>query len=292
MGNLVPQLRTCAPPLEVIDPFVRFRQSSFCCGVSFHDHVEDDNALNYLETLKTVVCCPCDRCSENIPLAVQLVKTRYEEECRQFDALNWTSSPAKRLNRVLSGGWGLKFDRKWNTDVTLSFCEWLEARMHHDPSVDSWSWSAVLWFIEEDLDASNSSSAVLRSLWHERWEARVRCRHSLELAGCCLLRAGFPRELRLIIYRLVGGSQGIWWRSWSTRLPALKILWESRVQAKKMAEDARFAIEVALRVRCLAVDPEDGWDTYEDIMDIVQENTQLYSRSAWLHWVSQVQQRK
>jgi hypothetical protein len=64
------------------------------------------------------------------------------------------------------------------------------------------------------------------------------------------------------------------------------------VQAKKMAEDARFAIEVALRVRCLAVDPEDGWDTYEDIMDIVQENTQLYSRSAWLHWVSQVQQRK
>jgi len=189
---------------------------------------------------------------------------------------------------VLSQEWGLQFDCTWKLDLTLSFCEWLEERKYHEQSVDTWSWSIVLGFVDDGLDALGSSSVVLRELYKERQRTRSLFVRSIELAGCIMLHQyRVPRDVRRIIYRMIGGISKWQWQQWSVRLPALSMLWKGRMGARKQARDAQFALEVCMRMQCLGNEPTaSGFSLYDDIMEIMEENTQLYSRSAWLHWVT------
>ena len=243
---------------------------------------EDPEAcIVFLRKLKTMGENLCSECCAQLPRILLLVKDEFDRRHR------WRSSafpipeydrPVIQLATVLSGGWGIAIDRMWGTDVVRTFCELLEQMAMHTPG--PWAWLIVLQFVDEGLDARNARTLILRTLWRERRRSQILMHGALTCAGRVMYRAGVPRDVRLIVYRMVGAPTRQAWHAWSKRLDALAVLWENHFEAMDACAEAQWALESVVHNAYSSNTHGD----HQVIMDVL-ESTVLYSRSAWLHWV-------
>jgi len=283
MGNFIPNLIGCGPRyLELAPPEPRpiSRFVSPCC--MFYLTSDDPEAcIVYLRKLKTAGGNLCSECCSQLPRILLLVKDDFERHHR-FRAYGYSGPvldiPVNQLATVLSGGWGVDIDRMMGTDMVRTFCELLEQTAMHTPG--PWAWLTVLQFVDEGLDARNARTLILRTLWKERRRSQVRMHGALTCAGRVMYRAGVPRDVRLIVYRMVGAPTRQAWHAWSKRLAALAILWENHFEAMDACTEAQWALESVVRNAYSSSDHGD----HRVLMDVL-EGTVLYSRSAWLHWV-------
>lgn len=248
----------------------------------FHLTSDDPEAcIVYLCKLKTAGDNLCSECCSQLPRILLLVKDDFERHHR-FRAYGYSGPvldiPVNQLATVLSGGWGVGIDQMMGTDMVRTFCELLEQTAMHTPG--PWAWLTVLQFVDEGLDARNARTLILRTLWKERRRSQIVMHGALACAGRVMYRAGLPRDVRFIVYRMAGARTRQAWHAWSKRLDALAVLWETHFEAMDACAEAQWALESVVRNAYSSSDHGD----HRVLMDVL-EGTVLYSRSAWLHWV-------
>lgn len=303
MGNLVPRLIGCAPHLDYeILHDTSFARSPAAAEQEARKIQEDaiygpccqfqptgcelERCLGFLNYLKSCTSV-CPRCCMNIPYVVECIRQDSEREQRFLTFDLHKSGAMWRLYLVLSGGWGVHIDCRLHLDMTRAYCEFIEENLGYDCT--GW-WDVVLDLVCDGVDARWSRNVILRTLWKERQASIVRARQAYTLAECSMLHQyRVPRDLRRLICRMAGAYTRTTWMHWTKRLASLFVLWGKKEAAIHACHAARYAFHECLETLCLAHDKREGQQTYNYIRfiteDLADAGTELYSRSAWLHWV-------
>jgi len=286
MGNFVPKLIGCgAPDEESVSSTLELGQYHFqpCCIVRLKHSVGTFTTLDHLFELKAEAWEPCLVCCSLLPMFVEHVMLNAEHTA---SGIGMISGYVLALHGLLEGGdWGILLDRRLGTDMTLGFCEWLERI--EDYSLDThnrWKWQTVLRFVDNGLNTGKSRTLILRALWKERQAARAASHAAYMTAGCVMVRRGVPRDVRLMIYARTGAYSRQSWHSWSTKLPALAVLWSRRRSTKDLCTEAQKALEHVIYALCERHSPDEGHEQCDTILHLLKKNTRLFARSAWLHW--------
>jgi hypothetical protein len=172
-------------------------------------------------------------------------------------------------------------------DITLTYCEFLESCLGFDTVQ---SWDAVFDLVCDGVYAQWSRNIILRTLWKERRASICRAHNAFTTAECIMLRQGVPRDVRHLICRRAGAYSKTTWMHWSRRLASLFVLWGQRQKAIEACYAARWTFGDCVKKLCSKrYGTTEYYPCYQKIMqiieDVTQKNTDLYSLSAWLHWV-------